>query len=264
MTSPGARPTPVILVLGAEYRQAMVDVLTQRYSVDYEIVAPTTMDEAIAVLTDLKSGSRPVALAACEYFAGGEKATHLLAKFQKFMPTARRLVYVPSERFRGSVPRLRESLAEGRLDLYLMLPQGPRDEEFHVAISETLSDWAQSVSISEIDGTRIIADEPSPDLTRIRDFLDRMGLPNTVHRSDSPAGIEILAALGPDAELPVLQGPYGEVASRPTNADLGAALYGRPTDIGPDAICDLVIVGAGPGRPGWVPRSMPRPRASTP
>ncbi|PRY62881.1 thioredoxin reductase (NADPH) [Knoellia remsis] len=247
MNPPVTRPTPVILVLGGEYRQAMVDVLSQRYSADYEIVAPTTMEEALEVLIDLKSGRRPVALAACEFFEGGEKATHLLAKFQKFMPSARRLVYIPAERFRGSVAVMRESLAEGRLDLYLMLPQGPRDEEFHTAISETLSDWAQSVNLSEIDGTRIIADGPSPDLSRIRDFLDRMGMPNTVHTPDSPAGQEILAMAGPDAELPVLEAPGGElVVSRPSNADLGAALYGRPTDIGEDVVCDLVVVGAGP------------------
>lgn len=247
MTEPGARPTPVILVLGGEYRQQMVDVMSQRYAHDYTIVAPRTQEEAYEVLMDLKTGQQPVALAACEYFDGGEKATHFLAKFQKFMPSARRLVFIPAERFRGSVATMRESLAAGRLDLYLMLPQGPRDEEFHAAISETLSDWAQSVSMSEIDGTRIIADGPSPDLSRIRDFLDRMGMPNTVHRSDSPAGVEVLAVAGPDAELPVLQEADGELTlSRPSNADLGAALYGRPTDIGEDAICDLVIVGAGP------------------
>ena len=247
VTSPGTRPTPVILVLGAEYRQAMVDVLTQRYAAEYEIVAPTSMEEVHAVLTDLTSGRRPVALAACEFFAGGEKATHLLAKFQKLMPSARRLVYVPVDRFRGSVAQLHESLAEGRLDLYLMLPQGARDEEFHTAISETLSDWAQSASYSEIDGTRIIADGPSPDLTRIRDFLDRMGLPNTVHAPDSPAGVAALAAAGPEASLPLLQAPNDDhLLSNPSNADLGAVLYGRPTDIGQDAICDLVIVGAGP------------------
>lgn len=185
----------------------MVDVLTQRYSVDYEILAPTTMEEAVEVFTDLRTGRRPVALAACEFFAGGEKATHLLAKFQKFMPSARRLVYIPAERFRGSVAVMRESLAEGQLDLYLMLPQGPRDEEFHTAISETLSDWAQSFGLSEIDGTRIIADGPSPDLSRIRDFLDRMGMPNTVHSPDSPAGVEVLSTAGPGAQLPLLQGP---------------------------------------------------------
>ena len=247
MTPPGTRPTPVILVLGNEYRQAMVDVMTQRYSSEYEIVAPTSMEEAIEVLTELRTGSRPVALAACEFFADGEKATHLLAKFQKFMPTARRLVYVPVQRFRGSVAQLHESLAEGRLDLYLMLPQGARDEEFHTAISETLSDWAQSVSYSEIDGTRIIADGASSDLSRIRDFLDRMGLPNTVHAPESPAGVAALAVAGTDAVLPLLQPSNSdEIISNPSNADLGAALYGRPTDIGEGAICDLVIVGAGP------------------
>jgi thioredoxin reductase (NADPH) len=230
-----------------EYRQAMVDVLSRRYSAEYEIVAPTSMEEAYAVLTELRTGQRPVALAACEFFAGGEKATHLLAKLQKLMPSARRLVYVPAQRFRGAVAQLHESLAEGRLDLYLMLPQGPRDEEFHTAIAETLSDWAQSVSYSEIDGTRIIADGPSPDLARIRDFLDRMGLPNTVHAPDSPAGVAALAAAGPDTPLPLLQAPNDDsLLSNPSNADLGAVLYGRPTDIGEDAVCDLVVVGAGP------------------
>ena len=247
MTPPGTRPTPVILVLGAEYRQAMVDVLTLRYSAEYDIVAPASMEETMAVVTELKTGNRPVALAACEFFAEGEKATHLLAKLRKFMPTARRLVYVPVERFRGSVARLHESLAEGQLDLYLMLPQGARDEEFHTAISETLSDWAQSVSYSEIDGTRIIADGASSDLSRIRDFLDRMGLPNTVHAPDSPAGVAALAAAGPDAVLPLLQPSNSdEIMSNPSNAELGASLYGRPTDIGEGSICDLVVVGAGP------------------
>ncbi|WP_156465301.1 FAD-dependent oxidoreductase [Knoellia sp. Soil729] len=247
MTPPGTRPTPVILVLGSDFRQAMVDVLTQRYGREYEILAPSSMEETIEVLTELRTGQRPVALAACEFFAGGEKATHLLAKLQKFMPSARRLVYVPAQRFRGAVRQLHESLAEGRLDLYLMLPQGPRDEEFHTAIAETLSDWAQSGSYSEIDGTRIIADGPSPDLARIRDFLDRMGLPNTVHAPDSPAGVAALAVAGPDTPLPLLQAPNDDsLLSNPSNADLGAVLYGRPTDIGEDAVCDLVVVGAGP------------------
>ena len=92
VTDPGPRLTPEILVLGTDYRQTMVDVLSQRYSHDYEILAPASMEEAFAVLTDLRTGRRPVALAACEFFAEGDKATHLLAKFQKFMPSARRLV----------------------------------------------------------------------------------------------------------------------------------------------------------------------------
>ncbi|MFW5468872.1 hypothetical protein ACOCJ4_02375 [Knoellia sp. CPCC 206435] len=73
MTAPGPRPTPVIVVLGAEYREAMVEELSRRYASDDEIVAPTTMEETVDVLTDLKSGRRPVALAACEFFADGEK-----------------------------------------------------------------------------------------------------------------------------------------------------------------------------------------------
>ena len=37
-------------------------ILSQRYASEYEIVAPASMDEAYAVLTDLTSGRRPVAV----------------------------------------------------------------------------------------------------------------------------------------------------------------------------------------------------------
>ncbi len=244
---PDPRPTPAIVVIGHDYRDQIVEELTKRYAADYDIIAPTTLPATIELLQRKMEMRYPVALVACEYFADGEKATHVLAKLQKWLPSARRLVVVPADRFRGSIANLRESLAEGHLDLYLMLPQGPRDEEFHTAIAETLSDWGSSVNASEIDGVRIIADGPSADLNRIRDFLDRMGMPNTVHAPGSPAGVEILALAGDDPRLPVLQSPQiDRIVHRPTNAELGSLLYGRPDDIGPEAVCDLVIVGAGP------------------
>lgn len=107
------RPTPVILVLGLDYREAMVAELSKRYAADYEIVAPTTMEEVKERLTALQREEQPIALAACEYFGEGEKATHILAKLQHFMPSARRLVYIPEPYFRGASERLRSSMADG-------------------------------------------------------------------------------------------------------------------------------------------------------
>lgn len=225
----------------------MVDELGKRYAADYEIVAPASMAEVVEVLKGLGDVRRPIALVACEFFADGEKATHVFAKIQRFVPTARRLVLVPSEQFRGSVAAMRESLANGSIDGYLMLPQGPRDEEFHAAVSDLLSDWGSSVNTSEIEGTRIIADSPSGDLSRIRDFLSQMGMPYTIHRSDSASGRESLALMDGDAELPVVHSVQLQVIrSRPSNADLGALMYAQPAQIDGGEPFDLVVVGSGP------------------
>lgn len=244
---PIPRPKPAIVVIGHEYRDAMVVELKKRYAADYEIVAPTTMPEVVEVLQGLGDVRRPIALVACEYFVDGEKATHVFAKIRKFVPTARRLVLVPSERFKDSIMPMRESVANGSIDASLLLPQGPRDEEFHAAIVDLLSDWGSTVNLSEIDGTRIVSEGPSAELSRIRDFLNQMGMPHTMYDAASDVGREVLAEIGPDAELPVVHSPQLNLAlSRPTNAQLGGLLYAQPAEVSDGAPFDLVIVGSGP------------------
>lgn len=244
---PAPRPKPAIVVIGHEHRTPMVAELTKRYDADYDIVAPASMPEVVEVLQGLGDDRRPIALVACEYFTDGEKATHVFAKIRRFVPTARRLVLIPADRFRGSTTAMRDSIANGSIDAFLMLPQGPRDEEFHSAVSDLLSDWGSTVNTSEIDGTRIVADAPSADLSRIRDFLNQMGMPLTVHRSDSEAGRDVLALAGADAELPLVHSPQLEVVlSRPSNAELGSFMYSEPAELGNGEPFDLVVVGSGP------------------
>ena len=244
---PEPRPKPAIVVIGHEHRDAMVGELTKRYDADYAIIAPSTMPEVVEVLTGLGDDRRPIALVACEYFTDGQKATHVFAKIQRFVPTARRLVLIPADRFRGSTDAMRESISNGSIDAYLMLPQGPRDEEFHAAIVDLLSDWGSSVNTSEIDGTRIVADRPSSDLSRIRDFLNQMGMPHTVHTSGSVAGREVLAMAPEGADLPLVHSQQlSLVMSRPSNAELGGLIYGEPDEVAAGEAFDLVVVGSGP------------------
>ncbi|MEO7071046.1 MAG: FAD-dependent oxidoreductase [Nostocoides sp.] len=247
MTDTGNRPTPAIVVLGSGHRGAMVAELSARYSRDYDIVAPTSMAEAMTRLMTAREQGVPIAMVVCEYVTDGEKATDVFAQLQKFVPSSRRLVLVPADRFRGSVASMRRSLADGNIDGYLMLPQGPRDEEFHAAISELLSDWGWSVNLPEIDGIRIVADGPSADVSRIRDYLDRMGLPSHIFPTDSEVGREVIALVGDDYRLPLVHARQAEaVVSNPSIADLGSFMYGTPQDIDAGAICDLLVVGGGP------------------
>ena len=242
---------PVIVVLGLDYRDAMVREFTHRYAVDYDILAPATVAEAETLLAEARAEGRRVAMVVCEYFADAEQATEIIAALQVKVPSARRIVLIPAERFRGSVDRMREALTNGAIDAYFLLPQGPRDEEFHAGISELLSEWGQTVNLAEIDSTRIVADGPSADLSRIRDFLDRLGLPYRVYSPSSDAGAQALADAGPDPVLPVLwyampDGSGTLVTSNPTNRELGDALSSPTGPVDPEIVRDLVVVGSGP------------------
>ena len=66
------------------------------------------------------------------------------------MPTAKRLVVARWERFLEDATVLRAGLATGKYDAYLLMPRGVRDEEFHTAICELLSDWGSTVAQPEI------------------------------------------------------------------------------------------------------------------
>ncbi|MBK9157835.1 MAG: FAD-dependent oxidoreductase [Propionibacteriaceae bacterium] len=238
---------PAIVVLGHEYRDQIVAELEARYAHDYDIVAPATGEDAYVLLAEAKQEGRRIAMFVCEYFASGEKATHVLTKMRTKVPTARRLVVVPIERFRDAQDAMREAMANGAIDGSLLLPQGPRDEEFHTAVCEHLSDWGSSVNTSEIDSTRVIVDGPDADADRIIDFLTRMGIPHRVYQADSPIGREVIALTEPGARLPLVHWPTGNLlASVPTNAELGSALYGTPQDVAGEVVRDLIVVGAGP------------------
>ena len=72
----------------------------------------------------------------------------VLAMFQRmrtYVPTARRLIAAHWSRFRADAEALRPGLAKGKYDAYLLMPRGARDEEFHTAVCELLSDWGSTV-----------------------------------------------------------------------------------------------------------------------
>ena len=56
-----------------------------------------------------------------------------------------------------------------------------RDEEFHNAITDLLSDWGSTVPDPEVVSVKIISPAQDPLTLAIRDFLDRMGMPSRVY-----------------------------------------------------------------------------------
>ena len=61
------------------------------------------------------------------------------------------------------------------------MPRGKRDEEFHTAVCELLSDWGSTVAQPEVATVKLVAPAQDALTLAIRDFLDRMGMPHRVY-----------------------------------------------------------------------------------
>ena len=236
---------PVIVVVAAASRRELLEEeFTSRYARDYDVRAATETTGAKALLPTLVGEGAQVALIAVDHGVEGG-ALRLMDKLRAVSPNSRRVVLISADDFRSALTVLRPALAQGRLDTYLLIPQGPRDEEFHTAISEYLSDWGWSSSPPEVVGVRIVDDGNQPAVPGIRDFLDRMGLSYARHRPDSDVGRDILNEAGGDAELPVVLAFGREPLVNATERGRGGVLR-PPADLGDDYVADLLVVGAGP------------------
>ncbi|MCR1786488.1 FAD-dependent oxidoreductase [Nocardioides carbamazepini] len=247
-----AEPTapPVILLVSGDE----LDVLAEqfhRYEREYDVRAARSAAEANAVLKGARRSGQPVAMIVTESRLPDEQMLMAMHDWRSLVPTARRLVVIPISRFGEESVSLRPYLQKGKFDTFLVLPQGRRDEEFHYAITELLSDWGATVATSEIDSVRIVTPDASPLALTIRDFLDRQGLPHRTYTPDSPQGQETLARLDGPPSYPLVHLTSGAFADRPvlmptSTRELGAMIYGRPSDIEVDTVVDLAVVGAGP------------------
>lgn len=193
---------PVIVLVSAEHADTMADVFW-RYSREYDLRTARSSAEASSITAEAREEGRRVALLVSDSRLPDED--HVLAAFARWrqlVPTARRLILVPFDRFLVDGPRLRAGMAKGKYDAYLMLPRGDRDEEFHHAVSELLSDWASTSTDPDVVSAKIIAPEGDPVAAEIRDFFDRMGLPCRTATPDSDLGRHLADAFPPDAGYP--------------------------------------------------------------
>ena len=151
------------------------------------------------------------------------------------------------DRFLADAPSLRAGLATGKYDAYLLMPRGVRDEEFHTAITELLSDWGSTVADPEVPTVRLV----SP--TRRRADAGDPRVP----RPDGHAEPHLRPGLGGrprdrGAATPASRRtrwstrPYRDVGAPSSVREVAASIYGRPEDVDIDTVVDLCIVGAGP------------------
>jgi thioredoxin reductase (NADPH) len=239
---------PLILLVSEEHAGELLDEFG-RYARDYDVRAVHSAAEAVAIVKPLPDNGRQLALIVTESVLPDADVLALFHKLRTYVPTCRRLIAAHWSRFRLDAEPLRPGLAKGKYDAYLLMPRGQRDEEFHTAVCELLSDWNQTVAAPVVESLRVVSPTSDGLTLAVRDFLDRIGVPHLVHDPDSEVGREILARLdhdGPEPAYPVVERFDGHPYSVTSVRDVAISIYGRPDDIDVDSVADLLIVGAGP------------------
>jgi thioredoxin reductase (NADPH) len=236
---------PALILVAPEHADELADEFG-RYRRDYDIHSAASTAEAGALAQRIVDEGGQVAMFVAESQLPDAHVLEAFGRWRAVVPTARRLVAAHWSRFLTDAPELRSGLAKGKFDAYLLMPRGVRDEEFHTAVCELLSDWGSTVAAPEVDSVRIVSPAPDALTLAIRDFLDRMGLPNRTYAPDSDVGRAILERLEGEAAFPVVEAMNAAVFSPSSVRDVAIRIYGQPNDLDLDTVSDVAIVGAGP------------------
>ena len=240
-------PGPVLLAVDPDPGD-LADVereLRDRYGSSYRVVGSGSPDEALAFLKQVADVGEEVALVLAGQWFSGTTGSELLERVRQLHPHAKRGLLVPWRAWddRATAEAIFDSMALGRIDYFVLRPASPPDEVFHHAITSFLLEWTKARRTAP-HTIRVVAESWSGRAYELRNVLERCALPHAFCLADSSEGRELLSKAGPDAQLPIIVLPNGQVLSNPTDTQT-AASTGASVDVAEDEF-DVIIVGAGP------------------
>jgi thioredoxin reductase (NADPH) len=236
---------PTIMLVSEEHSDVLLDEFG-RYARDYDLRVARSCREALEATQAVLDGDGTVAMFVSESVLPDAEILHAFGKWRELVPTARRVIAAHWERFIVDAPGLRAGMAKGKYDAYLLMPRGRRDEEFHNAITDLLSDWGSTVPDPEVVSTKIVSPEQDSLTLAVRDFLDRMGMPSRVWHPDSDVGRRVIETFDGELGFPLVYALNRPTVVARSVRDVALTLYGAPTQLNVDHVVDIAIVGAGP------------------
>lgn len=243
---------PAIVLVSADHGDVLLEEFRSRYARDYDLRLVASAAEAEAVAQEICDAGGSVALFVTDSrLPDVEQIFSALHRWRQVTPTARKVVAAHWDHFLLDGPPLRVGLAKGKYDAYLLMPRGRRDEEFHNAITDLLSDWGSTVPQPEVVSAKILSPVHDALTMAIRDFLDRMGMPHRVWDPADPQIADYVALVREQLGVEQLRYPVVYAANRtPVQAtsvrDVAVSFYGSPGDVDVEGVVDLAIVGGGP------------------
>jgi thioredoxin reductase (NADPH) len=243
--NPGERAAIVVIDDEAESLSRIQRLLTRRLGSDYDIVCESSATAGAQRLAQLHDDGRSVALILAGQSMDGMTGTELLAGARTLYPHAKRALVMS---FLDLTPQREEILraaAVGEIDTYVARPARDMDEAFFRVVVQFIDEWDREQR-PQVDDLRIVGDEWDPEVTQLRDALQRSGISAGFYQHDTQAGQRILAEAGvaADTALPVVV-VYGRAVSRPSRAQIADLLQVNVDPIGREY--DVVVIGAGPG-----------------
>src|SRR3712207_4741577 len=217
-----------------------------RYAREYDVRLTRSLQEALETTRDLLAEGETVAMFATESVLPDAEVLYGFHKLREKVPTARRVIAAHWERFLTDAPGLRSGMAKGKYDAYLLMPRGQRDEEFHNAITDLLSDWGSTVPDPEVVAVKIVSPARDGLTLAIRDFLDRMGMASRVWHPDSDVGRHVLERYDGEPGYPLVQAVNRPAIVAGSVRDVAVNIYGAPTAVDLEQVVDVAIVGGGP------------------
>ena len=219
--------------------------LVQRYGREYDVEAFADTEAALRKLVELAEGEAEVALVLVGASLVRGSGGRLLDRARQLHPRAKRALLVPFMAWAdpSTAEAIRGPMALGRIDHYVLSPAGSSDEVFHEAISSFLLDWARDCR-SVPQTVHIVGEEWSGRAYELRTVFENCAVPHAFWLAESDEGRGLIARAGPNAHLPLMVLPDGQVLCDPSDTEIADAA-GAPSHLEADAF-DVVIVGAGP------------------
>jgi thioredoxin reductase (NADPH) len=238
-------PVPAIVLVSEDNADTLAEQFG-RYAREYDVRSARSCREALDVTASIREAGGTVAMFVSESVLPDADVLLAFHKWRELVPTARRVIAAHWQRFLVDGPGLRAGMAKGKYDAYLLMPRGPRDEEFHNAITDLLSDWGSTVADPEVVAVKIVAPSQDALVLAIRDFLDRMGMASRVYDPDSEVGRYVAAQHEGEIGFPLVLSMNRATLVARSVRDVAISIYGAPTEIDVEQVVDVAVVGAGP------------------
>jgi thioredoxin reductase (NADPH) len=235
---------PVILVVDsdADALERTGAELRRRYEQNYDVIRDSGPREAIERLEALHEAGDEVALVLAD-----QACTDLLERVRELYPRAKRGLLIAWGEWADdeTAQAVRESMAQGRIDYYVLKPWTSPDEYLHRLITELLLEWRRTDPSARREVT-VVCDPTAARSHEIRNLLARSGVPHAFLAADSAEGRALLEETGrAGVAHPVVIVLDGAVLDDPSNTDLARHGYRVPTQLERFEF-DVAIVGSGP------------------
>jgi thioredoxin reductase (NADPH) len=173
---------PVILIVADPMEGARLLDELGRYRRDYQVeVVPAGVDPTTR-LAEIEAADGSLAMVLADLVVGASDGVEVLARVRGVNPTARCVLLVEWGLRPEQMSAVSRALTLGVVDMVLTKPTGPRDEDFHAAITEDLGEWAWTTK-PVVETVRIVGTEDGRG-QEIHEVLDRLGVPSGLHDPD--------------------------------------------------------------------------------